>query len=156
MACWHKAQQGPFPLPVTASLSITRGAGVWLCPGHIHPCTPLFPQSHRKRAGLWSRHLCELEKPGEGQVLAGAPPQGPLHLGQCASGGQTSSGGGEEAHASRQSTTSGQQEGHAVYSLLAPVSTCHEQRAIPAGGQSLMCTHSAAVTRVLGTVALFT
>lgn len=154
MASWQKAQQGPFSLLVTASLSITRGADVWLCSGHTHPCAPLFPQSHRKRAGSWSRHLCELEKTGEGQVLTGAPPQGPLHLCQRPPGGQTSSGGWEEAHASRQSTTSGQQEGHAVYSLLAPLSTCHEHRAILAGGQSLMCAHSAAVTWVL--VTLFT
>lgn len=127
MASWQKEQQGPFPLPVAAvpSLPLSRSharAGVWLCFGRTHPCAHLFPQSHRKREGSWSRHLCGLEKTGKDRVLAGAPSQGPLHLCQCAPGGQTDSRGWEEAHSSRQSATSTQQEGHAVYSLLA----CYE------------------------------
>jgi len=124
MASWQKEQKGPFLLPVAAlpSLLLSQSyarAGVWLCSGHTHPYVHLFQRSHGKREGPWSRHLCGLEKTGKDQVLAGAPSQGPLHLCQHVPGGQTSSRGWEEAHPSRQSTTSTQQGGRVVCSLLA-------------------------------------
>lgn len=161
MASWQKEQKGPFLLPVAAlpSLLLSQSyarAGVWLCSGHTHPYVHLFQRSHGKREGPGPDTSVGWRRLGKTRSW-----QEPLHKGlyTCVSMHQE---GRPAAEAGRKPTPADRAQpprSRGVVSYIAswPVmSTCHKQRAILTGGQSLMCVHSAVVTQVLCTVTLFT